>query len=371
MLKPYRRHVKECRYQGKKNAPGNRCTCPIWCDGSLPHEKGRIRCTLSTGDWQAAAKRIHEMEVMGEIPKDTRILLTVAVDVFMADCKARGLTRGTLKKYDVMLYQMQEFAKLTGLTFVHEWEPASCTTFRGTWADAPLSASKKLERFKTFWKFCVDQNWVEKTPAGGVKRPLVPDYETQPFNRDEMQSLLKNCWKMQENRRVRAFVLLLRYSGLRMGDAASLSKNRIDSNGRLFLYTEKSTTPVMLPLPPFVIQALGEFAHVSDGYFFWTGEGSKDTLTGNFRRTLRRLFHHAGIEGHAHRFRDTFAVELLNSGATLEEVSKLLGHRSVRVTEKHYASWVRERQDRAERAVRASWVEVIDGGVPVERRIAK
>ena len=53
-----------------------------------------------------------------------------------------------------------------------------------------------------------------------------------------------------------------------------------------------------------------------------------------------------------HRFRDAFAVELLLSGVPLERVSVLLGHSSVKITERHYAPWVRERQEQMEADVR-------------------
>jgi site-specific recombinase XerD len=39
--------------------------------------------------------------------------------------------------------------------------------------------------------------------------------------------------------------------------------------------------------------------------------------------------------GHPHRFRHTFALELLKKGVPMEEVSILLGHSGVRITEKH------------------------------------
>jgi integrase/recombinase XerD len=47
-------------------------------------------------------------------------------------------------------------------------------------------------------------------------------------------------------------VLLLRHSGLRIGDAVTLERSRI-TGGKLFLYTAKTGTPVYVPLPDFVL----------------------------------------------------------------------------------------------------------------------
>jgi hypothetical protein len=56
-----------------------------------------------------------------------------------------------------------------------------------------------------------------------------------------------------------------------------------------------------------------------------------------------------------YRFRDTFAVELLLSGVPIERVSILLGHQSVRITERHYAPWVRSRQEQLEADLANTW----------------
>jgi len=52
---------------------------------------------------------------------------------------------------------------------------------------------------------------------------------------------------------------------------------------------------------------------------------------------------------------DTFAVELLLVGVPLEQVSILLGHASIKVTEKHYSPWVKARQDQLEAVVRSTF----------------
>ncbi len=53
--------------------------------------------------------------------------------------------------------------------------------------------------------------------------------------------------------------------------------------------------------------------------------------------------------------RDTFAVEMLLAGVPLEQVSILLGHKSVKITEKHYAPWVKARQEQLAANVRKAW----------------
>ena len=100
----------------------------------------------------------------------------------------------------------------------------------------------------------------------------------------------------------------------------------------------------------------GTFAKVTDKHFFWNGMGKLETIVGSWRKRLAKLFELAEItKGHAHRFRDTFAVELLLSGVPIERVSVLLGHQSTRITEKHYSPWVRSRQEQLEEDLRRSW----------------
>ena len=152
-------------------------------------------------------------------------------------------------------------------------------------------------------------------------------------------------------------VQLLRYSGLRMQDAACLERSRVQ-DGRLFLDTQKTGTPVYCPLPPEVVEALDAVANAHADYVFWDGKSERETTVKSWNRVFNRLFEVADppiVGGHPHRFRDTFAVSLLLKGVSLESVSKLLGHTSIKVTERHYAPWVKARQDMLEADVKRTW----------------
>jgi integrase len=70
---------------------------------------------------------------------------------------------------------------------------------------------------------------------------------------------------------------------------------------------------------------------------------------------LAKVFELAGINGHAHRFRDTFSVNLLKAGVPLETVSVLLGHSSIRITERHYSPWVKSRKIKLEESIEKAW----------------
>ena len=58
---------------------------------------------------------------------------------------------------------------------------------------------------------------------------------------------------------------------------------------------------------------------------------------------------------HPHMFRDTFAVEMLLAGVPIDQVSLLLGHASVKITEKSYAPFVKARQIQLQESVRNAW----------------
>jgi integrase len=60
---------------------------------------------------------------------------------------------------------------------------------------------------------------------------------------------------------------------------------------------------------------------------------SWDRIFGNVFSTARPPIN----DGHPHRFHDTFAVSLLVKDVSIEIVSTLLGHSSIKVTQRHYA----------------------------------
>jgi len=53
--------------------------------------------------------------------------------------------------------------------------------------------------------------------------------------------------------------------------------------------------------------------------------------------------------------RDTFAIELLLKDVPIDQVALLLGHKSIKTTEKHYAPFVKARQEQLIASVQKAW----------------
>ena len=91
-------------------------------------------------------------------------------------------------------------------------------------------------------------------------------------------------------------------------------------------------------------------------YIFWSGNGEPVSTVKHWHALLKKVFDASGVEdAHPHRFRDTFAVSLLEAKVPLRVVSKALGHKNTVITERHYAKWTHEQQDQLEEHIAGTW----------------
>jgi integrase len=360
MLTIYRRHRKGCKHRAK-GRKHRHCQCPIWVDGFLSGQE--IRESLKVRDWQRAHEVVREWEIEDRRTQrhQAHVLIVNAHKKFIADAEARKLNQATLYKYRLLFRHLDKFAETYKLDFLDQLDLDTLATFRASWTEGPRTSLKKLERLRAFMRFAEKRKWIDSNPAIDLKAPKVPNKPTLPYTREEMISILVafgpygKSAGLRNAQRLKAFVLLLRYSGLRIGDAVQLNVNRLHRN-KLLLHTEKTGVHVYCVLPDMVVKAIDAAPRTSEDYFFWTGKSTIRSAKGKWQRRLQRLFEFAKVVGgHAHRFRDTFAVELLLSGVPLDRVSVLLGHSSIRITERHYAPWTRSRQEQIEKDLEAAW----------------
>jgi integrase/recombinase XerD len=353
MLKLVRRHLKNCPHKDKGRA-WKKCSCPLWIDGSK--DGLRINRSLDTANWEIAAGKVLEWEA-GDPATDVSV--AEACKKFYADCEARKIKAGD--KYKETLDPFTEFCTNRGVSRLRSVLLADVEVFRNQLENSPLTVGKKVERLRTFFRYCLDREWCDRNPALKVKKPVVPPSKKEPFTQKQWESLLdatyiyptQNSFGYDNQERMRAFIYVLRYSALRISDLVALKKDRIDSDGRLFLHAAKNGKPISILLPQVVLQPL---AKISNGkpYYFWSGNGKLKSAVADWQRAIARLFKLAEVKGSAHRFRHTLASDLLSKGVSVENVAAILGDTEA-IVRKHYAQWIKVRQDALDAAIMSVW----------------
>lgn len=141
-----------------------------------------------------------------------------------------------------------------------------------------------------------------------------------------------------QNRLDRAWFLTLAHTGIRLSELLNLRLSDIDlASGRLFIRQGKNGYGRLVYMSVELTHALGAYLplrpNLSDSHL-WLDR--KKTLSVNLvRNRLRRWGKAADIDVSPHILRHTLATLLINQGMSIETLRKLLGHRSLSVTQQY------------------------------------
>lgn len=364
------RHAVSCKY--RDDEMWRRCNCRKHLRWS--QDGKQYRRSAATRSWEQAETERHRLEeqfAAGAKPTavtdDTRKTVARAVELFLLEKRTEGVNGGVLKKYERELERLKAFSEARSKFFPADIDKELLTEYRATWdALYPSSATRQQvqARVRRFLRFCHEAGWIERLPK--LSPIKVDEPPTLPLSQAEYNKLLATVPKTFEAakaQRVRALIQLMRHSALAIRDAVTIERGELVHDAKKKIYRvatsrQKTGTPVSVPLPSDIAKEILTVLNGNPRYVFWNGNGLEQSAVTNWQHDLRALFRATfGEDTHftPHCLRDTAAVEWLSAGIPLEEVSKLLGHTSVKTTEKSYSPWVTARQDRLDALVVATW----------------
>jgi integrase len=377
---------KPCKYTGDEFC--RRCKCPKHLRWTLNGKQHRQKTGARSWELAEEARRRVEDQLSGRTPApnaDESIKgIGEAAGLFITDKKAQGVTHGVTSRYETELSRFQAYCEAEGVFVIQRVTRELLTGYASTWAETYGSTYTRRgvrERLRGFLRYCYEAQWLERIPP--LPKVQVDDVPTMPLTPAEYQSLLDAIDNVTPLRwdtisggkplsavtrqRVRALVQLMRWSGLAIQDALTLPRAAVRHDVARDVYRvvtsrQKTGTDVSVPIPKDVGLELLSVTNSNPKYLFWTGTGRGTTVARMFgRRYIRPLFTACGFADQgrmlSHRLRDTFAVDLLEKGVPMEEVSKALGHTSIKTTEKHYAAWAQSRQDRMDNLIIGTWTQ--------------
>jgi len=367
----YVRHSSTCPHRDEFY---RRCDC--WKHLRWSYNGKQYRKTARTRTWAGAerAKReigfSYEDAALGKTAQnDETISVDQAVKVFLADKEGQNMNPVMLKKYRRELGRFQEFCSRQGRYLLPEVGLPDLTEFCSSWEqDYPSSVTRQKvqERLRAFFRYALNAGFIRKNPAAAMPSIKVQQSPTLPLEPDQYAALLKSIPQVFTDplkaARVHALIRCMRYTGLPIGNAVCLERTQLRQDAEkpvagVVTSRSKAGVEVSVPIPPDVAMELLAVADGNPRYVFWQTWGVQpETATKKWHKDLHALFLKAGLpEGRPLQLRDMAAVEWLNAGIPLEDVSRLFGHASVRTTERHFAPWVKSRQDRLDVLIAAPW----------------
>jgi integrase/recombinase XerD len=206
----------------------------------------------------------------------------------------------------------------------------------GTSATATKGMQKSIT---SLFKFLSKERlWPEDITAGleGIKVPRTEKYV--PPLADVEKVLAEGGWARKKDAdKMRLLIVLLAETGLRITEAVTIEKDKLDLDARMVEVLGKGDKVRTVPLSEPVIAYLKQYIkeHLSESPYLFPGAGAelKHWQIHNAEKTLKRACERAKVKPFTpHSLRHLFATTALKNGAKLEVVSRIPGHASVGIT---------------------------------------
>lgn len=359
----YRRHSSGCKHKADRHS--KKCNCRLWFQYNTDAGEA-VRVSAKTRSWERARELAESLE-SGEPTK--RYTVIEAVEKYLASISHR-IEAASMQRPRRMTSMLLEFCDTNKVTYISQISPIMMEEWRQTWsfkADNSSSMAVSDGQIRKFFAWAHRMEMISKDPYCKLDKYAKSDAVTLPLTVEEMKRLLVavdevKVWGVNAKSKdakevaykVKALILLQRWSGLSIIDAVTLPRTRLYENNAIELRRTKTGEPVLTKVPDYVADMLRLMPNTHPSFFFWDGAKLKTSLVNEYSGYLRVVFDQAGISRDrsnggmtlSHRFRDTFAVEFLIAGGRIEDLSTLLGHRNILTTQRHYAPWVPARKER-------------------------
>jgi len=187
-------------------------------------------------------------------------------------------------------------------------------------------------------------DYIETNPFVGFKLPKVQLKAPKFITIEELEKIC-NHTEQEIFKDIFRFAFL---TGMRCGEIINLTWDKIDfNNNSIQIGSDNFTTkskrvrfiPIAKPLKEILLNNPIDNLSLDKYYVFNNGIGVPfrcDYISKKFKIAVRGV--KLPEEIHFHTLRSSFGSYLLQNGTPISVISKLLGHSSISVTEKHYAS---------------------------------
>ena len=306
----------------------------------IRHNGKKIQKSLETSD-RKLAKAI-EAKVKTEIVEGTYFEKLIGRNKTFKDMMDKFLkvhapkvSSNMQRSYTTSLKHLNPFFGESNLLSISPKMVSRYKVLRSDEGAAPASLNRELSMLSKAFNLCVREwEWLRDNPASRVPKDKENNERDRWMTKDEEELILDNSPEW-----LREIVVFNLNTGLRIQELLSLEWSRVNLVRKTIIIQEtKNHNPKTLPLNKIALDVLNQRSKVrsiKNCFVFFNRKGKKinpNVLRKSFYTVLRKV----GIENlWLHDLRRTFATRLAQAGVDLYKISKLLGHKDIKMTQRY------------------------------------
>ena len=205
------------------------------------------------------------------------------------------------------------------------------------------SVNRKISTLKTFFKFLMREELIEKNPTDKVTIPKMGKKLPVFVQEKEINQLLDGRFFTAdfEGRRDKAVVSLFYGTGIRLSELVGIRFSDLNLSEKMVKVNGKGNKERLVPFPFEISAVLNDYIELrnelfpeSGNFLFLTGNGEPAYNKLIYRIVKSQLSLVTTIEKKSpHILRHSYATHMLNHGADLNAIKELLGHANLAATQ--------------------------------------
>jgi len=255
----------------------------------------------------------------------------------------KGLSRNTVNAYATDLRKYLHFLKENSreAQTVRKEDIIDFLEILRSGTYAIPTVCRYISSIKAFYKFLLVENRIPEDPTENLQMPRKWERVPKALTVADVKSLLEAKFNAKTALRDSSMLELLYSSGLRVSELVNIKLGDIHAEAGFIRVIGKGSKERIVPVNG---RALGRIKRFlveerpailkkrQSPYLFITRTGRPMTRQ-RFWQMLKAVGKQAGIELSPHTIRHCFATHLLEGGADLRSVQKMLGHADISTTQ--------------------------------------
>jgi site-specific recombinase XerD len=286
------------------------------------------------------------------------LALDMLARAYLDDLRVRGYKPKTIDGYQRKLGRFTRWAASMGVTQLRDFDAGLVKHYvsylqqERRWSShpnvkrtpqpllSPVAIRNYVRDLKPFAAWLAEERFTPENVLAQVRKPKADEVPPDPFTDDEIATIFA-AMDPTDTFGLRDYTLLLTLwdTGLRVGELVNLTLDDVNLQlGEIRVIHAKFGKyrdigfghQTHKYLTRYLSMGRPDPAIERDHHFFLAHDGYPLT-EGTVQRLCSRLSQRTAVHIHRHRFRHTFAVNMLRNGTDIRTLQKLMGHASIQI----------------------------------------